>query len=35
MGLESTKTGKLVADDRDKTNVDNVFAIGDVVDGRL
>lgn len=33
--LQATKSGKLVADERDKTNVDNVFAIGDVVDGRL
>lgn len=34
-GLTSTKTGKLFADDRDRTNIDNIYAIGDVVDGRL
>ena len=35
IGLTATKTGKLIADDQDRTNIENVFAIGDVVDGRL
>jgi thioredoxin reductase len=29
------KNGKIIVDESDKTSVDGVFALGDVVDGRL
>lgn len=35
LGIKLAKNGKIIVDDSDKTSVDNVFALGDVVDGRL
>ncbi|EGT56782.1 CBN-TRXR-2 protein [Caenorhabditis brenneri] len=31
---KNEKSGKIVADDFDKTNIDGIFAVGDVVEGR-
>lgn len=35
VGVETAKNGKIKAGDDDKTKKDNIFAIGDVVEGRL
>jgi len=40
MGLENTgvglaKSGKIVVDNQEKTNVDNIYALGDVIEGGL
>ncbi|KAL4506638.1 hypothetical protein ABPG72_000209 [Tetrahymena utriculariae] len=35
VGIPVTKSGKIQSDDLDRTNVDNIFAIGDAVDGRM
>jgi len=34
-GLEVCKNGKFRVDDHDRTNVENIYAIGDVQDGKL
>ena len=35
MGVKLSKNGKIVCDDYDRTSVDNIFAVGDSVEGRL
>ena len=35
VGVQTAKNGKIIAGEDDKTKVDNIFAIGDVVEGRL
>lgn len=35
VGVKLAKNGKIIVDDSDKTSVDSIFALGDVVDGRL
>jgi len=35
INVELTKKGKVVVNDREETNVENVYAIGDILDGRL
>lgn len=33
--MKTASNGKIIADDEDKTSVDNIFAIGDVCAGRI
>jgi len=35
VGIKTTANGKIICGDDDKTSLDNVFAIGDVAQGRL
>lgn len=35
VGVKTAKNGKIICTDDDKTSVDNIYAIGDVVEGRL
>lgn len=35
IGVKTAANGKIVCTDDDKTSVDNIYAIGDVVEGRL
>lgn len=35
IGLKTAKNGKIIANEDDTTNIENVYAIGDVVEGRL
>jgi thioredoxin reductase (NADPH) len=35
VGIQLAKNGKIIVDESDKTAVDSVYALGDVVDGRL
>lgn len=35
VGVKTAKNGKIIANDDDSTNVENIYAIGDVVEGRL
>jgi pyruvate/2-oxoglutarate dehydrogenase complex dihydrolipoamide dehydrogenase (E3) component len=35
VGVKTAKNGKIIAGEDDRTSVDNIYAIGDVVEGRL
>lgn len=35
VGVKTASNGKIIAEDDDKTSVDNIYAIGDVCQGRL
>lgn len=35
IGVKIAKNGKIIVNENDKTDVDGVFALGDVVEGRL
>lgn len=35
VGIPVNENGKIVSDNLDRTNVENIFAIGDVVEGRM
>lgn len=35
MGIETAKNGKIIVSEDDKTSIDNIYAIGDVCEGRL
>jgi len=35
VGVKTAKNGKIIAGEDDRTSVDNIYALGDVVEGRL
>lgn len=35
VGVKCAKSGKIICQDYDRTSVENIFAIGDVAEGRL